>query len=229
MTSSFSDLVIIGERVENGLKSGKIASDTPTMNNSKKPASGPQRKREGETNAVTYQPFGGPNYRPPHFQQTFHAPLPYPQELCKAGWVNGNIAGDGMCGLHSDTNHTIEDCEEFKRMLQDMMDRKLVQISCGGNTFDVSVIDYSASTSLKPLVVHYTRDAAVRTTNRPIPITIQVPTSFPYKDNKAVPWRYDVEVLVGDRQVGETNVDTPNVDKYCGNGRNDSEWPYLYT
>ncbi|KAJ1394597.1 hypothetical protein SESBI_34057 [Sesbania bispinosa] len=67
-----------GERVENGLKSGKIASDTPTMNNSKKPASGPQRKREGETNAVTYQPFGGPNYRPPHFQQTFHAPLPYP-------------------------------------------------------------------------------------------------------------------------------------------------------
>ncbi|KAJ1419406.1 hypothetical protein SESBI_15157 [Sesbania bispinosa] len=62
------------------------------------------------------------------------------------------------------------------------------------------------------------RDAAVRTTNRPIPITIQVPTSFPYKDNKAVPWRYDVEVLVGDRQVGETNVDTPNVTNIAGVG-----------
>ncbi|KAJ1412467.1 hypothetical protein SESBI_20430 [Sesbania bispinosa] len=61
-------------------------------------------------------------------------------------------------------------------------------------------------------------DAAVRTTNRPIPITIQVPTSFPYKDNKAVPWRYDVEVLVGDRQVGETNVDTPNVTNIAGVG-----------
>ncbi|KAJ1398988.1 G-patch domain [Sesbania bispinosa] len=134
------------------------------------------------------------------------------------GWVNGNIAGDGMCELHSDTNHTIEDCEEFKRMLQDMMDRKLVQIGCGGNIVDVSVIDYSASTSPKPLVVHYTRDAAVRTTNRPIPITIQVPTSFPYKDNKVVPWRYDVEVLVGDRQVGETNVDTPNVTNIAGVG-----------
>ncbi|KAJ1403257.1 hypothetical protein SESBI_27405 [Sesbania bispinosa] len=140
------------------------------------------------------------------------------KELCKAGWVNGNIAGDGMCGLHSDTDHTIEDCEEFKRMLQDMMDRKLVQIGCGGNIVDVSVIDYSASTSPKPLVVHYTRDAAVRTTNRPIPITIQVPTSFPYKDNKAVPWRYDVEVLVGDRQVAETNVDTPNVTNIAGVG-----------
>ncbi|KAJ1412110.1 G-patch domain [Sesbania bispinosa] len=140
------------------------------------------------------------------------------KELCKAGWVNGNIAGDDMCGLHSDTDHTIEDCEEFKRMLQDMMDRKLVQIGCGGNIVDVSVIDYSASTSPKPLVVHYTRNAAVRTTNRPIPITIQVPTSFPYKDNKAVPWRYDVEVLVGDRQVGETNVDTPNVTNIAGVG-----------
>ncbi|KAJ1430510.1 hypothetical protein SESBI_07649 [Sesbania bispinosa] len=140
------------------------------------------------------------------------------KELCKTGWVNRNIAEDGMCGLHSDTNHTIEDCEEFKRMLQDMMDRKLVQIGCGGNTVDVSVNDYSASTSPKPLVVHYTRDAAVRTTNRPIPITIQVPTSFPYKDNKAVPWRYDVEVLVGDRQVGETNVDTPNVTNIAGVG-----------
>ncbi|KAJ1438953.1 hypothetical protein SESBI_02727 [Sesbania bispinosa] len=140
------------------------------------------------------------------------------KELCKVGWVDGNIAGDGMCELHSDTNHTIEDCEEFKRMLQDMMDRKLVQIGCGGNIVDVSVIDYSASTSPKPLVIHYTRDAAVRTTNRPIPITIQVPTSFPYKDNKAVPWRYDVEVLVGDRQVGETNVDTPNVTNIAGVG-----------
>ncbi|KAJ1394262.1 hypothetical protein SESBI_34365 [Sesbania bispinosa] len=54
--------------------------------------------------------------------------------------------------------------------------------------------------------------------NRPIPITIQVPTSFPYKDNKAVPWRYDVEVLVGDRQVEETNVDTPNVTNIAGVG-----------
>ncbi|KAJ1404844.1 hypothetical protein SESBI_26246 [Sesbania bispinosa] len=122
------------------------------------------------------------------------------KELCKAGLINSDITGDGMCGLHLDTDHTIEDCEEFKRMLQDMMDRKLVQIGCGENIVDVSVSDYSASTPPKPLVVHYTRDAAVKTTNRPIPITIQVPTSFPYKDNKVVPWRYDVEVLVGDRQ-----------------------------
>ncbi|KAJ1422097.1 hypothetical protein SESBI_13222 [Sesbania bispinosa] len=185
MTSSFSDLVIIGERVENGLKSGKIASDTSTMNNSKKPTSGPQRKERGRQMQRRVEEVKTP------LRVIF-------KELCKAGWVNGNIAGDGMCELHSDTNHTIEDCEEFKQMLQEMMDRKLVQIGCGGNIVDISVIDYSASTSPKPLVVHYTRDAAVRTTNRPIPITIQVPTSFPYKDNKAVPWRYDVEVLVGD-------------------------------
>ncbi|KAJ1420104.1 hypothetical protein SESBI_14542 [Sesbania bispinosa] len=176
-----------GERVENGLKSGKIASDTPTMNNSKKPASGPKKRRGRQMSCAK-----------------------------QVGLMGTSL--DGMCGLHSDTNHTIEDCEEFKRMLQDMMDRKLVQIGCGGNIVDVSVIDYSASTSPKPLVVHYTRDAAVRTTNRPIPITIQVPTSFPYKDNKAVPWRYDVEVLVGDRQVGETNVDTPNVTNIAGVG-----------
>ncbi|KAJ1412413.1 G-patch domain [Sesbania bispinosa] len=93
-----------------------------------------------------------------------------------AGWVNGNIAGDDMCEPHSIQITTIEDCEEFKRMLQGHDGQK------------------------------------------PIPITIQVPTSFPYKDNKAVPWRYDVEVLVGDRQVGETNVDTPNVTNIAGVG-----------
>ncbi|KAJ1415694.1 hypothetical protein SESBI_17902 [Sesbania bispinosa] len=108
--------------------------------------------------------------------------------------------------------------DDVKTPLRDMMDRKLVQIGCGENIVDVSVIDYSASTPPKPLVVHYTRDAAVRTTNRPMPITIQVPTSFPYKDNKALPWRYDVEVNVGDRQVGETNVDTPNVTNIVGVG-----------
>ncbi|KAJ1432155.1 G-patch domain [Sesbania bispinosa] len=75
--------------------------------------------------------------------------------------------------------------------------QKVGAIGCGGNIVDVSVIDYSASTSPKPLVVHYTRDAAVRTTNRPIPITIQVPTSFPYKDNKAyhgdMMWKFSLE------------------------------------
>ncbi|KAJ1376157.1 G-patch domain [Sesbania bispinosa] len=143
------------------------------------------------------------------------------KRLCKAGLIEGNATNDRECGLHPDAGHALEDCEEFKQVLQDMMDRKLIQIGCCESIVDVSVIDYSASTPPRPLVIHYARDATVRTTNGPKPITIQIPTSFPYKDNKAVPWKYGVEVLVDDSEdnpIGEANVDTPNVTNIAGFG-----------
>ncbi|XP_050919226.1 uncharacterized protein LOC127136743 [Lathyrus oleraceus] len=52
-TSGFSDLVIVGERIENGLKIGKIQDTTAAASGAKKPHSGFSKKKEGETNAIT--------------------------------------------------------------------------------------------------------------------------------------------------------------------------------
>ena len=50
-SSSFSELVIVGEKVEEGLKSGKISGGTSGSSSVKKPFNG-YKKKEGEANAV---------------------------------------------------------------------------------------------------------------------------------------------------------------------------------
>ncbi|XP_058726114.1 uncharacterized protein LOC131597431 [Vicia villosa] len=54
VSSGFSDLVVIGERIENGIKNGKIQG-TLSSPYSKKPSSSFSKKKEGETNTVIHQ------------------------------------------------------------------------------------------------------------------------------------------------------------------------------
>ena len=42
----------------------------------------------------------------------------------------------------------------------------------------------------KPLVIHFTRDVATQKPRGFKPIPVNKPAPFPYKSDKAVPWRY---------------------------------------
>ena len=74
VSSNFSDIVTIDERIEHGLKSGKIAQNPSTVTNAKKPGfNNNNRKKEGEVQAASAMPYWGgyqrqyrPNYRPSH-------------------------------------------------------------------------------------------------------------------------------------------------------------------
>ncbi|XP_061344611.1 uncharacterized protein LOC133290532, partial [Gastrolobium bilobum] len=95
VSSNFSDIVIIGERVENGIRSGKITPNSMEAVNMKKPSTGIGRKEEGETHVVTFnqQRFtqGKPNPTYSNPQPSFQTPFtnypdvantshtPYPQ------------------------------------------------------------------------------------------------------------------------------------------------------
>jgi len=35
---------------------------------------------------------------------------------------------EDSCGFHADSDHSIEECSEFKSFLQDLMDRHILQI-----------------------------------------------------------------------------------------------------
>lgn len=56
VSSSFSDLVVIGERVEMGMRSGKIAHNPTVIPNMKKAPEGVGKKKEGESHAVMSTP-----------------------------------------------------------------------------------------------------------------------------------------------------------------------------
>lgn len=83
VTSSFSDLVIVGERVEEGLKSGKIPEGSETQTGAKNPFNSGYKKKEGETNDVSSragkgntQQVGPPPM--PYFQYPYVAAVQYP-------------------------------------------------------------------------------------------------------------------------------------------------------
>ncbi|XP_027337245.1 uncharacterized protein LOC113850932 [Abrus precatorius] len=99
--------------------------------------------------------------------------------LCKADLIKDFVHEGNMCDLHLDADCSIEDCEEFKYVLQTLMDKHLVQIG------------------------HPKEKNEILT------------------DNKAVPWKYDAEVYVGNCKENQTqgvNSDTLSVSNIVGVG-----------
>jgi len=69
VSSNFSDIVTIGERIEHGLKSGKIAQGSSAPISAKKFGFSPGKKKEGEVQATSTAPYWGgfqQQYRPNH-------------------------------------------------------------------------------------------------------------------------------------------------------------------
>jgi len=90
VSSNFSDIVTIGERIKHGLKTGKIAQGSPVTTSVKKHGFNPGKKNEGEVQATSTAPYWGgfqqqyrPNHRPssafvactaPSYSQNAHRP-----------------------------------------------------------------------------------------------------------------------------------------------------------
>ncbi|CAK8541787.1 unnamed protein product [Lathyrus sativus] len=68
VSAGFSDFVIVGERAEEGLKSGKIQGGSSSQSGAKKPFNG-YKKKEGKTNAISAKKKQAP--------QQASAPMPY--------------------------------------------------------------------------------------------------------------------------------------------------------
>ncbi|KAK2383114.1 hypothetical protein QL285_070601 [Trifolium repens] len=89
--SGFSDSVKIGERIENGIKNGKIQATDVSQNSVKKSASSFPKKKEEETNFVTSKKGPTIPAQIPYFQYSYVAATSqgqYPQLLSMAPQQN---------------------------------------------------------------------------------------------------------------------------------------------
>lgn len=73
-STNFADMVTIGERVENGLKSGKITDITAPQTTNKRSHGGFTKKNEGEANAM--MAGAHPQYQFPMAPMSYY-PYPY--------------------------------------------------------------------------------------------------------------------------------------------------------
>ncbi|XP_045796967.1 uncharacterized protein LOC123891170 [Trifolium pratense] len=136
VSSNFSDLVKIGERIEIGIKSGKIQTNLGNHNTSKEPANSFVKKEEGETNVVTHK---GRVLKP--IPMPYSQLLPYlvhngmvtpratkPRTAPFPAWYNPQA----KCEYHAGTEgHSVDNCQSFKNKVQDLVTKKLLTFKEG--------------------------------------------------------------------------------------------------
>lgn len=168
-STGFSDLVTIGERIEHGLKSGKITSHSEASNAPRRFNNTFQKKKEGEANTVIsndrrpYQNATPANHQPQNRQREYRRidpiPIPYSQlwtsmvqkELITPRPTRPMVAPfppnydpNVTCAFHSGVpGHSIENCRILKEKVQDMIDSKILSFK-----------DTSPNVNTNPLPTH---------------------------------------------------------------------------
>ncbi|XP_017648059.2 uncharacterized protein LOC108488281 [Gossypium arboreum] len=146
-------------------------------------------------------------------------PFCHPNRIFK----EGNTKSQYFCDFHGIEWHDIQSCEGFRKLLQDMMDNKEVEILNKKEEADEgevctsenqsSVFPYSAD---GPLMIYYD---AKKEQVKPKMI-IEVPSPFSYKDNKAVPWKYDVNIIILEGEKSKVTIgNVGEVGHFTRNGR----------
>ncbi|XP_017420393.2 uncharacterized protein LOC108330418 [Vigna angularis] len=117
--------------------------------------------------------------------------------LLKVGLVEGDYDMGAACALHPDIGHSIEECAELENILQDLLDRNLIQVCRGDKDEEVFAQTGGESdvTLPEPLVIHFTKTTPAPVTEGKPSFVIRVPSPFPYKNEKVVPWRYGAFAL----------------------------------
>ncbi|XP_052735536.1 uncharacterized protein LOC128197521 [Vigna angularis] len=136
------------------------------------------------------------------------------EALLRMGILKGDYDESMACALHPDAEHSIEECVEFEEILQDLLDRGLMQVCYKSEEGDVfaQTCDESSMILPEPLVIRFTRTTSIPPTQGRSPVVIYVPAPFPYKNEKAVPWRY------GTHASGEAQSVEPVVKNISGIG-----------
>ena len=115
------------------------------------------------------------------------------EALQEAGVVRlGGHKGD-PCFMHPGESHHMETCSVVEELLWWMMDQGQLEIGDKDEKEQhvcMESADKESPRKPKPLVIHFTRDAAPQKHQGSLTLLGSKPVSFSYKRSKAVPWRY---------------------------------------
>ncbi|KAA3481966.1 gag/pol polyprotein [Gossypium australe] len=124
------------------------------------------------------------------------------KEMVKRRLIDSDLAENGrhiknFCELYKTKEHEIQECVEFRILVQGLMDNKELEFyEEGVEEEDICATEEELT---KPRV-NYPRIIISRNTEGGVQgrpkIIIQKPASFPYKDSKKVPWNYNCNVTM---------------------------------
>jgi len=126
----------------------------------------------------------------------------------KAGMVEYDGNKEDQCPVHPGEFHDVEICPVSKELLQGLINEGQIEIGHMRRE-EGEVFLQSSDTNLnkpRPLVIHFTRDVTTHIPQGFQPVMVKTPSPFPYESNKAMPWRYDIQVSNGRQDVSVMRV-----------------------
>ena len=112
-----------------------------------------------------------------------------------------------FCDYHIGyVGHVVQDCEEFRNIVQALMDKKEIEFFEKIEEKSINVIvregysNTSSSGKAKALTIYYEDKPEVArrpTVEISMPkLKVEVPSPFVYKSDKAVPWNYNCSYII---------------------------------
>ena len=111
-----------------------------------------------------------------------------------------------FCDYHAGyVGHVVQDCEEFRNIVQALMDKKEIEFFEKIEEKSINVIvregysNTSSSGKAKALTIYYEDEPEVArhpTVEISMPkLKVEVSSPFPYKSDKAMPWNYNCSYI----------------------------------
>ncbi|XP_052876272.1 uncharacterized protein LOC128282138 [Gossypium arboreum] len=105
------------------------------------------------------------------------------------------------CEFHAEKGHEIQECDEFKALVQSLMDNKELEFyEAGSDERRICTLEGGPKNQNWPrIIISLPRNNEVEIPTIP-KVIIHKPVSFPYKDNKRVPWNYNCNVTMPEKE-----------------------------
>ncbi|XP_052882760.1 uncharacterized protein LOC108458660 [Gossypium arboreum] len=124
------------------------------------------------------------------------------------------------CEFHHEKDHEIQNCIEFRALVQSLMDNKELEFFESVEEEDVCSLGGESSEeggrASRPVIIiskPRVSEVEVRVTPR---VIIQKPTASPYKDSHRVPWNYNCSITVSEK---EGSINTSNIEVEPAKGK----------
>ncbi|GAU44995.1 hypothetical protein TSUD_184960 [Trifolium subterraneum] len=119
-------------------------------------------------------------------------------KLAKGGLIKGTHNNCEECALSP------RGCQVVRKEVQELMNQGVLQISRAKKMAEVSVIEphFESNKGIpRSVEVLYQRNTDQSLEARKLPVVVCVPSPFPYKSSKAVPWDYDATAYVHESEL----------------------------
>ncbi|XP_016690294.2 uncharacterized protein [Gossypium hirsutum] len=130
------------------------------------------------------------------------------------------------CEFHVEEGHEIQECDEFKAMVQSLMDNnKLEFYEAGSYKGCICTLEGGPKNQNQPrIIISLPRNNEVEIPTVP-KVIIHKTVSFPYEDNKRVPWNYNCNVTIPEKEdIASASKEAQSEGSYTRSGnRYDTE------